>query len=135
MPSSRLCCSLQPGIVIDALEDEHNIFRMGGLRTRLPVANLDFFDRWMFARRLAANHPGPSARIGLSGAPPAQPTETPDSRIIALAGVLLTSLYTFRMIFLVFFGEARSQVTKGAGIRHANSVPRAGVSSRSSADM
>jgi NADH-quinone oxidoreductase subunit L len=30
-------------------------------------------------------------------------------------GVLLTSLYTFRVIFLVFFGEAHSEVTKRPG--------------------
>jgi len=35
--------------------------------------------------------------------------------IVALAGVMLTTLYTFRMIFLVFFGEAQSEVTRRPG--------------------
>ena len=49
---------LAAGIVIDALHDEHNIFRMGGLRTRLPIAFWTFADRRMFARRIAADHCG-----------------------------------------------------------------------------
>ena len=49
---------LAAGIVIDALHDEHSIFRMGGLRTRLPVAFWTFPDRRMFARRIAADHRG-----------------------------------------------------------------------------
>ena len=31
-------CDRNPGIVIEALHHEHNIFRMGGLRRELPIA-------------------------------------------------------------------------------------------------
>ena len=44
----------------------------------------------------------------------------------ALIGVLLTSLYTFRMIFVVFFGEAHKRSNQEARLRHAHSVFRAG---------
>ena len=35
--------------------------------------------------------------------------------VLAIIGVLLTSLYTFRLIFLVFFGDAKSQVSQKPG--------------------
>jgi NADH-quinone oxidoreductase subunit L len=35
--------------------------------------------------------------------------------MVALGGVFLTALYTFRMIFLVFFGQQNSQVTRMPG--------------------
>jgi NADH-quinone oxidoreductase subunit L len=41
--------------------------------------------------------------------------------VVALAGVFLTALYTFRMIFLVFFGQQNSQVTRKPG--HAMVIP------------
>jgi len=37
-------------------------------------------------------------------------------------GGMLTTLYTFRMIFLVFFGEAQSEVTKRPGNANAHSM-------------
>ena len=43
-----------------------------------------------------------------------------------LSGVLLTALYTFRMVFLMFFGEAQTQVTQAAGLADAAPAGRAG---------
>ena len=39
-----------------------------------------------------------------------------------IVGVLLTALYTFRLIFLVFFGESRTPVTHRPGYRIAMPV-------------
>jgi NADH-quinone oxidoreductase subunit L len=36
--------------------------------------------------------------------------------LAGLAGALLTSLYTFRLVFITFFGEARQQVTRRPGL-------------------
>ena len=47
---------LAAGIVIERLHDEHNIFRMGGLRATLAVAFWTFLDRRRLARRTAADH-------------------------------------------------------------------------------
>ena len=50
-----------------------------------------------------------------------------NSGLWALIGVMLTSLYTFRMIFVVFFGEAHKRGNQEARLRHAHSVFRAGI--------
>jgi len=47
---------LAAGIVINALHDEHNIFRMGGGAHASSVCLLDIPDRGMFAGWIAAHH-------------------------------------------------------------------------------
>ncbi|HOK48459.1 MAG TPA: NADH-quinone oxidoreductase subunit L, partial [Bryobacteraceae bacterium] len=95
------------GVVINALHHEHNMFRMGGLRRRLPIAF------WTFTIGGAS----------LAGLPLITAGFYSKDRIIwdawvsegggaglwlaAILGVFLTSLYIFRAVFLVFFGEAR----------------------------
>jgi NADH-quinone oxidoreductase subunit L len=105
---------LAAGVVIEAMHHEQNIFRMGGLRRTLPVAF------WVFVIGGAA----------LSGLPFTSGFYSKElivwsawaspigNRLLwaaAVAGVLLTSLYTFRLIFLVFFGEAHGHVAKRPG--------------------
>jgi NADH-quinone oxidoreductase subunit L len=106
---------LGAGIVIQSLGEEHNIFRMGGLRKQLPVA----FWTFLIAGLSLAGLPLVTAGVFskdwiLWGALSAAHGSTA-LWVVALLGVLLTSIYTFRMIFLVFFGEAHSQVTRRAG--------------------
>ena len=106
---------LAAGIIINAVHDEHNIFRMGGLRTRLPFAFWTFLIAGCSLAGLPLITAGAFSKDwiiwgALSGA-----NGSPEFWIVALVGVLLTSLYTFRVIFLVFFGEAHSEVTKKPG--------------------
>ncbi len=107
---------LSAGIVIDALKDEHNIFRMGGLRTRLPVAFWTFLIAGCSLAGLPLITAGAFSKDWIVWGASSAANGSMGLWIVALAGVLLTSLYTFRMIFLVFFGEAHSQVTKRPGI-------------------
>jgi len=103
------------GVVINALHHEHNMFRMGGLRRRLPIAF------WTFTIGGAS----------LAGLPLITAGFYSKDRIIwdawvsegggaglwlaAILGVFLTSLYIFRAVFLVFFGEARTEIEKRPG--------------------
>ena len=103
---------LAAGIVIDALHDEHNIFRMGGLRTRLPVAFWTFVIAGCSLAGLPLITAGAFSKDWIIWGAWSGPNGSAGLWIVALAGVMLTSLYTFRMIFLVFFGEAPSEVTK-----------------------
>jgi NADH-quinone oxidoreductase subunit L len=99
---------LSAGVVIDALEDEHDIYRMGGLRTRLPFAF------WTFLIGAAALAALPIVTAGFYSKDliidrALQSTEGGFWLwIAALVGSLLTGLYAFRAVFVVFFGEARS---------------------------
>ena len=112
---------LGAGVIINALHDEHSIFRMGGLRKELPVAfwtfliagcslaGLPFITAGFFSKDLiiweawSANHGHPGFWIA------------------GVFGALLTSLYTFRLIFRVFFGPVGTPVTKRPG--YAMTIP------------
>ena len=112
---------LGAGVIINALNDEHSIFRMGGLRKELPVAfwtfliagcslaGLPFITAGFFSKDLiiweawSANHGHPGFWIA------------------GVFGALLTSLYTFRLIFRVFFGPVSTPVTKRPG--YAMTIP------------
>ncbi len=106
---------LGAGIIINALHHEHNIFKMGGLRKELPVA----FWTFLAAGCSLAGVPLISAGFYSKGL---IIWDAWSSRIggdwlwaVAVFGVLLTALYTFRLIFIVFFGEAKSEVHKRPG--------------------
>jgi NADH-quinone oxidoreductase subunit L len=107
---------LAGGIVIQALHEEHNIFRMGGLRTRLPVAFWTFLIAGCSLAGLPMITAGAFSKDWILWGAASAANGGPGLWIVALVGVLLTSLYTFRMIFLVFFGEAHSQVVKKPGM-------------------
>ena len=95
---------LSAGSVILALHHEQDIFRMGGLRTRLP---------FVFICMLVGS-------LALTAFPLTSGYYSKDEIlhqaylsghrgiwIAGLVGAFLTSLYTFRLIFVVFFGRER----------------------------
>ena len=92
------------GIVIHALTDEQDIRKMGGLRRLLPGTFIAFA----------------IGAVALVGLPPFAGFFSKDSIladamdrgafgyvlwVVGLAGTFLTGLYTFRLLFLVFWGE------------------------------
>ncbi len=108
---------LGAGVITNALHDEHNIFRMGGLRKELPLtfwtfliagcslAALPFITAGFFSKDLIIWDEW-SAQNG-----------NPALWTAGIVGALLTSLYTFRLIFRVFFGPLGLPVTKRPGYR------------------
>ncbi len=112
---------LGAGVIIDALHDEHSIFRMGGLRRELPVtfwtfliagcslAGLPFITAGFFSKDLIIWQ-SLSAEQGWFV-----------FWIAGMLGALLTSLYTFRLMFRVFFGPLGTRLTKRPG--YAMTVP------------
>ncbi len=112
---------LGAGVIINAVHDEHSIFKMGGLRKELPVAfwtflaggcalaGLPFITAGFFSKDLiiwqAWSAPGGHPALWMAG----------------MFGAGLTSLYTFRLIFRVFFGPLGTPVTKRPG--YAIKVP------------
>jgi NADH-quinone oxidoreductase subunit L len=112
---------LAAGVVIQALHHEHDIFKMGGLRKELPLAF------WTFL----------AGGASLAGFPVVTAGFYSKDQILAQTwlsggagrwlwaagwvGALLTALYIFRVIFLVFFGEKKAEVERRPGM--AISVP------------
>jgi NADH-quinone oxidoreductase subunit L len=101
---------LGAGVIISRLDDEHSMFKMGGLRKELPLtfwtfliaacslAALPLITAGFYSKDLIlwGAYASTKGSIWLWGA--------------GLAGALLTSLYTFRMVFLTFFGEPHALV-------------------------
>ena len=107
---------LGAGVIIEALHHEHDMFRMGGLRTRLP------FVFWTFLIGSASLAAVPLVTAGfyskdqilwLSWA-----GEQGNGLLFAAAllGAFITSVYTARMVILTFFGEAKSEVGHRPGM-------------------
>jgi NADH-quinone oxidoreductase subunit L len=106
---------LAAGAVVYSLHHEHDIFRMGGLRKKLPVAF------WSFVIGTAA----------LTALPPTSGFFSKDEILLAayevepwlwaggLLGAFLTSIYSFRLVFIVFFGETNTEPSAPAGARMA----------------
>jgi NADH-quinone oxidoreductase subunit L len=106
---------LGAGSVIIALHHEQDIWRMGGLREKMPVT----FWTFLFGT------------LALCGAPPFSGFYSKDNIIarafeqknlplfaLAVSVALLTAFYMFRLFYVAFLGEAR---TKEAG--HAHESP------------
>ena len=106
---------LGAGVIINALDDEHSIFKMGGLRKEMPIAfwtfliggcalaGLPFVTAGFFSKDLIIWQ-----TWSAEGGHPAFWTA-------GMLGAGLTSLYTFRLIFRVFFGPLGTPVTKRPG--------------------
>jgi len=107
---------LSAGIVIDSLGGEHDIFKMGGLRTRLPIAF------WTFLVGSASLSALPFITAGFYSKDEIIWAEWSSQlgSIWLLAGGLLGSLitaaYAFRVVFLVFYGEAETEVINKPGM-------------------
>jgi NADH-quinone oxidoreductase subunit L len=107
---------LASGAVIVACHHEQNIFKMGGLRKQLPLAYISFLVGGAALSALPLVTAGfyskdeilweafASGHAGLLYA--------------GLLGAFMTCLYTFRLIFIVFHGEAKIQAHAGHGIAH-----------------
>jgi NADH-quinone oxidoreductase subunit L len=112
---------LGAGVIINALHEEHSIFRMGGLRKELPVAFWTFLIAGCSLAGLSFITAGSFSKdLIIWGAWSAEQGH-PGFWIAGIAGVLLTSLYTFRLIFRVFFGPLGTPVTKRPG--YAMTIP------------
>ncbi len=107
---------LGAGIVIESLHHEHSMFKMGGLRKELPVT----FWTFLIAGCSLAGLPLVTAGFYSKGLIIYEAGASPLGRwgfwFVAVFGVFLTAAYTFRMIFLTFFGEPKTKVHKRPGL-------------------
>jgi NADH-quinone oxidoreductase subunit L len=108
---------LAAGVVIQAMNEEHSIFKMGGLRKELPLA----FVAFVIAGCSLAGLPLITAGFYSKGLIVWETWSSSQGGtalwLAGVFGVLLTALYIFRVIFLVFFGEAKVRVVKRPGYK------------------
>lgn len=95
---------LAAGTIILSLHHEHNIFKMGAMRRHLPLAFVCFL---IGSSALAALPftSGYFSKHDIMLAVWNMPDWGPVLWLTALFGAALTAIYSFRLIFIVFFGE------------------------------
>ena len=106
---------LGAGIVINALHEEHNMFKMGGLRTQVPVTFWTFLIGASSLSALPFVTAGFYSKDLILFETWASPAGSRWLWAAGLLGAFLTSLYTFRMVFVTFFGDAKMQVSRKPG--------------------
>ncbi len=101
------------GIVIHHLSGEQDMRKMGGLKDHLPKTWLAFL---IGSLALVGLPPfaGFWSKDAIIAAALTDDTSTALLGVVALAGTFLTGLYTFRMFFLVWYGEPSHEVHDAA---------------------
>ena len=108
---------LGAGAVIMVLHHEHDMFKMGGIKGKLPIiywtfligsgslAALPFITGGFYSKDniLWLSYAGTNGSIWFF--------------IAGLAGAFITSIYTFRMVFVTFFGEEKTHISHPPGMR------------------
>ena len=107
---------LSSGSVILACHHEQNIFKMGGLRKRIPLVYTCFLVGGAALSALPVITAGFYSKDEILYGAMANGHQL--LLIAGLVGAFLTSVYTFRMIFIVFHGEEKIKAHAGKGITH-----------------
>jgi NADH-quinone oxidoreductase subunit L len=110
---------LAAGAITMRLHHEQNIFRMGGLATRLPLAFWSFLIGSASLAALPLITAGFYSKEAILSAAWAQGGA---ARLLWLGGIVtafVTALYIFRAVFVVFFGPAKTEVSGSYGWRVA----------------
>ena len=107
---------LSAGVVIMALGQEHNIFKMGGLRREMPVAFYSFLIGCASLSALPVVTAGFYSKDMILSQVWSSQMGGPWLWLAGLLGALLTSIYSFRVLFVTFFGEKKTTVTYRPGI-------------------
>jgi NADH-quinone oxidoreductase subunit L len=108
---------LVAGVVIEGLDHEHNIFKMGGLREKMPVAYWGFLIGGCSLAGLPIITAGFYSKGLIVWAAWSSNLGSAWLWLAAVVGVFLTSLYIFRLIFIVFFGQPHAEPAKHPGYR------------------
>ncbi|MFK8258106.1 NADH-quinone oxidoreductase subunit L [Erwinia sp. AnSW2-5] len=107
---------LSSGSVILACHHEQNIFKMGGLRKSIPLVYVCFLVGGAALSALPLITAGFFSKDEILAG--ALANGHLNLMIAGLAGAFMTSLYTFRMIFITFHGEEKIHAHAGKGITH-----------------
>jgi NADH-quinone oxidoreductase subunit L len=102
---------LGAGAIILALNQEHDLHKMGGLRKKMPVVF------WTFLCGSGALAALPLITAGFYSKDPIIEYAMASDKgntwlwLAAIVGAFITSIYTFRMVFLAFFGMQKTKLS------------------------
>ena len=100
---------LGAGVVIQVLDEEHDIFKMGGLRKKMPMVFITFLIGAASLSALPLVTAGFYSKDQILWYAFSSDKGSMILWLAGLVGAFLTALYSFRMIFITFFGEAKTQ--------------------------
>ncbi len=106
---------LAAGAVIESLHHEHSIFKMGGLKNRMPVIFYTFLAGAAALAALPLISAGFFSKDQILWYAWSANNGNAMLWIIALAGAFITALYTTRLMLVVFWGEMKTPVTAYPG--------------------
>jgi NADH-quinone oxidoreductase subunit L len=101
---------LAAGVVIVGMNEEHNMFKMGGLRKQLPFAFWTFLIGCASLSALPIIDAGFYSKDLILWDTLSSKLGGPWLFAAGLVGAFLTATYSFRMVFLTFFGQQNSPV-------------------------
>ena len=110
---------LSAGAISMRLHHEQNIFAMGGLRARIPLAFWSFLIGSASLAALPLISAGAFSKEMILSAVWAMPGIGPGLWLVAVTCAAVTSTYIFRAVFIVFLGPVRTEVFGQYGIRIA----------------
>ncbi|MBN2366912.1 MAG: NADH-quinone oxidoreductase subunit L [Calditrichaeota bacterium] len=108
---------LAAGVVILAMHHEHNMFKMGGLRKELPITF------WTFLIGSASLAALPIVTAGFYSKDLILWYAWAGEQgnfwlwLAGFAGAFITAIYTFRMVFVTFYGKRKSEISHKPGKR------------------
>ncbi len=105
------------GVVIASLHEEHNIFRMGGLRKQLPAVFWTFLIGSASLAALPLVTAGFYSKDQILWQSWSSPQGNPWLWLAGWIGALLTGLYIFRVVFVAFFREPGTALGRRPGLR------------------
>ena len=100
---------LAAGVIILVLDEEHDIFRMGGLRKKMPAIFFTFLIGSASLSALPLVTAGFYSKDQILWYSFSSQTGNIMLWLAGIIGAFLTALYSFRMIFIIFYGEAKTQ--------------------------
>ncbi|HEX2969703.1 MAG TPA: NADH-quinone oxidoreductase subunit L [Bacteroidales bacterium] len=106
---------LAGGAVIHLLNDEHNIFKMGGLRKKMQFVYITFLTGAASLAALPFITAGFYSKDEIIWFGWAGERGSPALWLAGITGSFLTSLYIFRLVFVVFFGNENAEHVHRAG--------------------
>ncbi len=108
---------LAAGAVILAMHHEHNMFKMGGLRKKMPVAYWTFLAGAASLSALPLVTAGFYSKDAILWFSLAGEHGSTGLWMAGIVGAFITAIYTFRMVFVTFFGEQKLEVGSHPGFR------------------
>jgi NADH-quinone oxidoreductase subunit L len=106
---------LAAGAVILALHHEHDMFKMGGLKKKLPAVYWTFLIGAASLAALPLITAGFYSKDAILWMTWAGEKGNSGFFMAALIGAFITSVYTSRMVFLTFWGEEKTHVSHAPG--------------------